>query len=112
LPSQKDSGANIARWKFDNRKERKLEERVYKGIPDRWRTAAWYTLMERMASSYTFDAAVQARKSGQDFKRIEQLQIDYREAIDLPSTFDIQIDLDVPRTISGHVMFKTRYGMG
>lgn len=32
--------------------------------------------------------------------------------MDLPSTFDVQIDLDVPRTISGHVMFHTRYGQG
>ncbi|KAG8792351.1 hypothetical protein FRC17_008609 [Serendipita sp. 399] len=42
----------------------------------------------------------------------EQLIAEYRDGIDLPSTFDIQIDLDVPRTISGHVMFKTRYGLG
>jgi hypothetical protein len=30
----------------------------------------------------------------------------------VPSTQDIQIDLDVPRTISGHVLFHTRYGRG
>ena len=35
-----------------------------------------------------------------------------QDSIDVPSSYDIQIDLDVPRTISGHVMFKTRYGMG
>lgn len=28
------------------------------------------------------------------------------------SAQDIQIDLDVPRTISGHVLFHTRYGHG
>lgn len=35
-----------------------------------------------------------------------------QEAVNLPSTFDVQIDLDVPRTISGHTMFVTRYGTG
>ena len=29
-----------------------------------------------------------------------------------PSAEDVQIDLDVPRTISGHVLFHTRYGQG
>lgn len=32
--------------------------------------------------------------------------------MDKPSPFDIQIDLDVPRTISGHITFRTRYGSG
>jgi len=35
-----------------------------------------------------------------------------QESLDVSSSYDIQIDLDVPRTISGHVMFRTRYGMG
>lgn len=30
----------------------------------------------------------------------------------MPSTHDVQIDLDVPRTISGHTLFVTRYGAG
>ncbi len=33
-------------------------------------------------------------------------------ALDAASTYDVQIDLDVPRTISGHVLFHTRYGHG
>lgn len=105
VPASRDSGTNIARWKIEERKERKLEERVFKGIPDRWRSAAWYTLIER--------GPVGAGKSrGDSSLRAEKLAEEYRDAIDLPSSFDIQIDLDVPRTISGHVMFKTRYGMG
>lgn len=36
----------------------------------------------------------------------------YRSDIEKPSTYDIQIDLDVPRTISGHILFRTRYGLG
>jgi hypothetical protein len=35
-----------------------------------------------------------------------------QNSIDLPSSFDVQIDLDVPRTISGHTLFMTRYGAG
>ena len=42
----------------------------------------------------------------------EKLGEDYRDGLDKPSTYDIQIDLDVPRTISGHIMFRTRYGAG
>jgi hypothetical protein len=49
VPAIRDSGANITKWKIDERKGRKLEERVYKGIPDRWRTAAWYTIIEGKA---------------------------------------------------------------
>lgn len=49
VPAARDSGANVAKWTIDRRKERKLVPRVYKGIPDRWRAAAWCTLMERMA---------------------------------------------------------------
>lgn len=40
------------------------------------------------------------------------LRREYREKVDNPSSHDIQIDLDVPRTISGHIMFHTRYGAG
>ena len=50
--------------------------------------------------------------SGITPKKIESLAQQYREALDKPSTYDVQIDLDVPRTISGHIMFKTRYGAG
>jgi hypothetical protein len=82
--------------------------------------AAWWTLIQETA----------ARRSGSKGKQkenVERLEEDYRvstpilqlrsadciqHAMDLPSTFDVQIDLDVPRTISGHVMFHTRYGQG
>ncbi|KAJ8582116.1 hypothetical protein M405DRAFT_831221 [Rhizopogon salebrosus TDB-379] len=36
----------------------------------------------------------------------------YHENPEKPSSYDIQIDLDVPRTISGHIMLRTRYGLG
>jgi hypothetical protein len=35
-----------------------------------------------------------------------------QDAILEPCEHDVQIDLDVPRTISGHLYFHTRYGLG
>jgi USP6 N-terminal-like protein len=78
--------------------ESKLRERTYKGIPDCWRNAAWDVLM----------AGYSRLGPGQ----METLYREYRDGLEKPSTYDIQIDLDVPRTISGHIQFKTRYGQG
>lgn len=94
----RDEGGNIEMWGIKQSKEHKLRERVFKGIPDCWRAAAWEVLMCRFSRT----GKVELRK----------LMEEYREALDQPSTYDVQIDLDVPRTISGHVMFKTRYGQG
>lgn len=94
----RDEGGNIEAWGIKASKEPKLRERAYKGIPDRWRSAAWDLLMSRFS------------KTGK--REMVRLGKDYRDALDKPSTYDIQIDLDVPRTISGHIMFRTRYGSG
>ncbi|OCF37837.1 GTPase activating protein [Kwoniella heveanensis BCC8398] len=102
---RRDSGGNISEW--DWRKDgqgAKLPRRVYKGIPDRWRMAAWWTLAEDRTRDY--------QGKGKGKKPASEIGNDYRNTIDLPSTFDVQIDLDVPRTISGHTMFVTRYGAG
>ncbi|GAA6059479.1 hypothetical protein JCM10212_002222 [Sporobolomyces blumeae] len=83
-------------------KYRKFQRRVFKGVPDRWRRAVWGLLMEKMVSEV-----------GQRGKpTLEQLRDEYARYLELPSTQDVQIDLDVPRTISGHVLFHTRYGQG
>ncbi|KAH9923597.1 rab-GTPase-TBC domain-containing protein [Fomitopsis serialis] len=95
---ERDPGSNIEAWGVRSSKEHKLRERTFKGIPDCWRSAAWDTLMCRFSRH---GKAETRRLSGE-----------YREALDRPSTYDVQIDLDVPRTISGHVMFRTRYGQG
>lgn len=50
--------------------------------------------------------------SGMTPQDLERLVDEYHDALEKPSSYDIQIDLDVPRTISGHIMFKTRYGAG
>lgn len=39
-------GAGSGGWTWDARKVKKRTERVFKGIPDRWRSAAWGTLVE------------------------------------------------------------------
>ncbi|WVW85735.1 hypothetical protein I302_107773 [Kwoniella bestiolae CBS 10118] len=99
---KRDQGGNITQWDWSKEGTAKLRKRVYKGIPDRWRMAAWWTLAEGLT-----------REKGKGKgKESEQSESDYRNTLDLPSTFDVQIDLDVPRTISGHTMFVTRYGAG
>lgn len=97
-PRARDEGGNIEAWGIKASKESKLRERVYKGIPDRWRAAAWELLISRFS------------RIGK--REMARMGAAYRDAIDKPSTYDIQIDLDVPRTISGHIMFRTRYGSG
>ncbi|KAJ7431748.1 rab-GTPase-TBC domain-containing protein, partial [Mycena galericulata] len=97
-PLARDQGTNIESWRVKPSKQGKLRLRTYKGIPDRWRPAAWDMFMTRIAQT-----------SPAEMTRLGQ---QYRESLDKPSTYDIQIDLDVPRTISGHIMFRTRYGAG
>ncbi|KZT58294.1 RabGAP/TBC [Calocera cornea HHB12733] len=101
--SMRDDGGNAAAWAFDERKGRKLRSRLYKGVPDRWRGAAWWSVIE---------GVVQGSIGSSAPPTVEQLTRRYFELRDQPSTFDIQIDLDVPRTITGHVLFHTRYGLG
>ena len=101
---RRDEGGNIALWHVKPSKVHKLRERVYKGIPDRWRNAAWAILVRQ----FLVHNPHLERYDGDD----RGLYAEYREALDRPSTYDIQIDLDVPRTINGHVLFRTRYGQG
>jgi hypothetical protein len=53
-------GGDISNWTVNSRKEGKFVSRVYKGVPDRWRSAAWWILIERRASA-SFQAAVRRR---------------------------------------------------
>jgi hypothetical protein len=97
-PYTRDQGENIGSWRIRPAKEPKLRERAYKGIPDCWRSAVWDLLMSRFSKTGIIES--------------ERLAEEYSAAQGEPSSYDIQIDLDVPRTISGHVMFRTRYGAG
>ncbi|KAL5494688.1 hypothetical protein ACEPAI_149 [Sanghuangporus weigelae] len=104
----RDQGGNVAIWRIKPPKEKKLRKRVFKGIPDAWRAAAWEVLVARWVG--------RRKKESLDARRLESmlddLRREYRSSLDRPSSYDVQIDLDVPRTISGHVLFKTRYGQG
>ncbi|RUP47437.1 rab-GTPase-TBC domain-containing protein [Jimgerdemannia flammicorona] len=69
----------------------KFIKRVFKGIPDSWRREAW------------------------SVTRNFPLENDWGILLDLlrvSSPHERQIDLDVPRTMHGHIMFRTRYGQG
>lgn len=89
-------GMNI---EFDT-KNPKLVERTWKGIPDRWRAAAWYYFLSVSA------------KQSQDDPTEEQLFVDFHRLQETSSPDDVQIDLDVPRTINRHIMFRKRYRGG
>jgi len=97
-PRSRDVGGNIKTWGINATKVHKLSRRAYKGIPDRWGSAAWLALIDNF-SHISKDQLV-------------TLSVEYREALERHSPYDIQIDLDVPRTINGHVLFRTRYGLG
>ncbi|KAI0395958.1 rab-GTPase-TBC domain-containing protein [Xylariaceae sp. FL0594] len=82
---------------FDT-KNPKLVERTWKGIPDCWRSAAWYSFLDTSAKA---DAA--------NYVPDVELKAIFRRLVNEPSADDTQIDLDVPRTINQHIMFRRRY---
>lgn len=81
-------------------KSPKLIERTWKGIPDCWRGAAWYSFLSASAQNAKSDSTE------------EQLFTEFRRLQDMGSPDDTQIDLDVPRTINKHIMFRKRYRGG
>lgn len=86
-------------FEFDTRNQ-KLIDRTWKGIPDRWRAAAWYSFL-----------VTSARNMGSKEKD-EEMFSEFHRLLGEPSPDDVQIDLDVPRTINRHVMFRKRYKGG
>ncbi|KAK6507349.1 hypothetical protein TWF481_005786 [Arthrobotrys musiformis] len=78
----------------------KLVDRTWKGIPDCWRSAAWFSFLETSA------------KKQEDYKSNDDLIGCYHSLSSQNSPDDVQIDLDVPRTISSHIMFRRRYRGG
>ncbi|OAQ88400.1 TBC domain-containingprotein [Purpureocillium lilacinum] len=78
----------------------KLIERTWKGIPDRWRAAAWWSFLSTAAKQT--EGSATADDIIAHFHRLQ-----FRSSPD-----DVQIDLDVPRTISRHIMFQRRYRGG
>lgn len=113
IGDSRDAGSNIISYRLNdswtNQRDR-FEKRCYKGIPDRWRRAGWNLLIKYYAiHKIPID---RSEHLSQSFKSDDQLIENYTTAIQIPSDQDVQIDLDVPRTINGHIFFHTRYGRG
>ncbi|KAF9922521.1 hypothetical protein FBU30_007342 [Linnemannia zychae] len=87
------SNANEVEYSFSDHP--KFVSRVYKGIPDCWRAAAWSYLISKRSAGFE--------------PNIRQI---YHEMLEISSPEEEQIDLDIPRTMHGHIMFRTRYGPG
>ncbi|PGH00069.1 hypothetical protein AJ80_09230 [Polytolypa hystricis UAMH7299] len=97
--ASKGPGASGMSFEFDV-KSAKLIERTWKGIPDSWRSTAWYAFLSASAKKRSDSPA--------DNELIER----FNELQEEPSPDDVQIDIDVPRTINSHIMFRRRYRGG
>lgn len=97
IPCNKTGGG--MRFDFDVN-HAKLQSRTWKGVPDRWRATAWHSFL-----------SASARKRG-PYPSDETLVRMFFEYQDQSSADDVQIDVDVPRTINMHVMFRRRYRGG
>lgn len=95
------SGANSGGMMFEfDVKDPKVVSRTWKGIPDRWRATAWYAFLAASA------------KANEDSPTDEELVANFYELQEESSADDVQIDVDVPRTINRHIMFRRRYRGG
>ena len=92
-------GGSESEYTFDA-SSAKVIERTWKGIPDKWRATAWHSFLSTSASR---------RKDCPSDAELISLYHSYQ---DQSSPDDVQIDLDVPRTISSHIMFRRRYRGG
>lgn len=95
MAHRKDSAAP-----FEFKLTSKLVNRVYKGIPDCWRAPAW--------RSFLYTSPQPLHESVSDAEILHR----YSLHADTMCESDEQIDLDVPRTISGHVLFRRRHQGG
>jgi len=94
-----DSRGGGMSFDFDT-SDSKLISRTWKGIPDRWRAAAWHSFM-----------SASARRRGPHTPDDELIR-NFHRLQELNCADDVQIDVDVPRTISMHIMFRKRYRGG
>lgn len=86
-------------FEFDTT-DSKVIERTWKGIPDRWRATAWHGFLS---------ASAKKRKIG---VTDEELIGQFHKLQAMSSADDLQIDVDVPRTVNLHIMFRRRYRGG
>ena len=86
-------------FEFDT-SDQKLVNRAWKGIPDRWRATAWHSFL-----------STSAKKRGIGSSD-DNLVVHFHKMQEGSSADDVQIDVDVPRTINMHIMFRRRYRGG
>lgn len=84
---------------FDT-KHPKLVSRTWKGIPETWRASAWYSFL--LASAQRSPA----------FAPDAELVAQYHQLQACACEDDAQIELDAPRTITGHVLFRRKNSGG
>ncbi|KAI4261559.1 MAG: hypothetical protein L6R42_003240 [Xanthoria sp. 1 TBL-2021] len=96
-PDDKSGGGMV--FDFDTRST-KVIERTWKGIPDRWRATAWHAFLTSSAK----------RRGG--LPSDDDLKAEFHKLLEQGSPDDVQIDIDVPRTINSHIMFRRRYRGG
>lgn len=87
------------RFEFDT-SDQKVVNRTWKGIPDKWRATAWYSFLS--SSAKRRGVTVSDEDLIRQFHKLQEKS----------SADDVQIDVDVPRTISMHIMFRRRYRGG
>ena len=98
-PTKKTRDGGGMKFEFDTHSS-KLIERTWKGIPDRWRASAWFSFLEASAKRHPNSPSE------------EELVEAFHEYQYVSSPDDVQIDIDVPRTITSHIMFRRRYRGG
>jgi hypothetical protein len=98
-PLSTDSHGGGMIFTFDTT-DPKLIERTWKGIPDKWRATAWHAFLSTSA------------KNRKGSLSDEELIAAFEEYQSESSPDDVQIDIDVPRTINSHIMFRRRYRGG
>lgn len=98
-PTKKNQDGSGMTFEFDTTSS-KLIERTWKGIPDSWRATAWYAFLE---------ASAKRTPGSPTAKELIEAFHDFQ---DMSSPDDVQIDIDVPRTINSHIMFRRRYRGG
>ncbi|KAG8528316.1 uncharacterized protein KY384_007233 [Bacidia gigantensis] len=96
---KKDPHGGGMEFEFDVRNP-KLIERAWKGIPDKWRATAWHSFLSSSAKKRT------------DVASDNELKSAFQQLLHQSSPDDVQIDIDVPRTINSHIMFRRRYRGG
>ncbi|KAK4157441.1 hypothetical protein C8A00DRAFT_11696 [Chaetomidium leptoderma] len=102
LQTQVPQGQGMS-YEFDT-KSPKLIDRTWKGIPDCWRSAAWYSFLAASAKAHNNHTG--------NTETDDYLITEFRRLQAVASSDDVQIDLDVPRTVNGHIMFRRRYRGG